>query len=439
MKFSLLPLALLPGALAFPAICPEGLKELKRRGVSEAAIPRLLHKRAEEAKLGKRATFSAAAQKVDVTGPHKFVPPNFAAGDQRGPCPGLNALANHNYLPHSGVADMATIIEATNKVYGMSLDLGGFLAVYGTVFDGNPLSLNPGYSIGGPSTASQNILGGLGLLGQPNGLTGSHNKYESDASPTRGDLYLTGNNFAVQLPQFQQYYSALKAVQGKSSDEQYQGLLQFRIDRFQHSVKNNAYFFYSPFSGVLVSPAGFSFPKAMMANHSAEYPDGTLSLNVFSSFFGVSGQEGKFIYKEGNERIPDNWYRRPIGDDYSIPSFLVDVLDHGAQYPPFLDVAANVNGPNTLAPVDLSDLTGGVFRTGGLLEGNNLECFVLQSIMAAQPDILGSFFLDVKSATRPLTNNIQTQLAGLACPQLNKYDTTLFQKYPGYQRSGGAV
>ncbi|KAH8750381.1 hypothetical protein BGZ57DRAFT_914340 [Hyaloscypha finlandica] len=34
----------------------------------------------------KRAvTFNPAAQLVDVTGKHAFVPPNFDAGDQRGP------------------------------------------------------------------------------------------------------------------------------------------------------------------------------------------------------------------------------------------------------------------------------------------------------------------------------------------------------------------
>ena len=39
--------------------------------------------------------FNAAAQYVSNQGANKFVPPNFAAGDQRGPCPGLNAMANH--------------------------------------------------------------------------------------------------------------------------------------------------------------------------------------------------------------------------------------------------------------------------------------------------------------------------------------------------------
>lgn len=32
--------------------------------------------------------FNAAVQYVPNQGDHRFVPPNFAAGDQRGPCPG---------------------------------------------------------------------------------------------------------------------------------------------------------------------------------------------------------------------------------------------------------------------------------------------------------------------------------------------------------------
>jgi hypothetical protein len=58
-------------------------------------------------------TFDAASQLVDITGEHAFTPPNFAAGDQRGPCPGLNALANHNYLPHHGVAAWTDIMKQT--------------------------------------------------------------------------------------------------------------------------------------------------------------------------------------------------------------------------------------------------------------------------------------------------------------------------------------
>jgi hypothetical protein len=42
-----------------------------------------------------------------VTGAHAFQPPNFAQGDQRGPCPGLNALANHGYIPRNGIVGVS--------------------------------------------------------------------------------------------------------------------------------------------------------------------------------------------------------------------------------------------------------------------------------------------------------------------------------------------
>jgi len=49
----------------------------------------------------------------------------------------------------------------------MGLDLGGALAIMGTVFVGNPLSLTPGFSIGGATGSVENLLGNVfGLLGK---------------------------------------------------------------------------------------------------------------------------------------------------------------------------------------------------------------------------------------------------------------------------------
>jgi hypothetical protein len=144
-------------------------------------------------------------------------------------------------------------------------------------------------------------------------------------------------------------------------------------------------------------------------------------------------------YQEGYERIPNNWYRRPIGDDFSIPDFLVDVLDYGVQDPRLLSVGGNVNGVNTYAPVDLGDLTGGVYKSGELAEGNNLECFVFQSILAAGPDTLGGTFSNVGEAFQPLSTTILSRLAGLGCPQLQTLDDDQYKQYPGYTKSGGAV
>lgn len=85
------------------------------------------------------------------------------------------------YIPHNGVATIQQFIDGTSAVFGMGTDLGGFLAVYGAVFDGNLAS----WSIGGPTP---NVASIPLLSGTPQGISGSHNKYEADASPVRGDL-----------------------------------------------------------------------------------------------------------------------------------------------------------------------------------------------------------------------------------------------------------
>jgi len=70
-----------------------------------------------------------------------------------------------------------------------------------------------------------------------------------------------------------------------------------------------------------------------MANHSEEYPEGYLDRQTFASFFGVDGDsEDNFIAQQGHEQIPDNWYKRPIDDEFSTPDFLVDILEHAAYY-----------------------------------------------------------------------------------------------------------
>lgn len=56
---------------------------------------------------------------------------------------------------------------------GMGTELALVLGIMGTVWTGNPLSLDPGFSIGGPTAGTNNILGNLlGLLGKnyPSGV-----------------------------------------------------------------------------------------------------------------------------------------------------------------------------------------------------------------------------------------------------------------------------
>jgi hypothetical protein len=115
MKYLILlaGLAALNTGSAFPAIAFEAAK-VASRSASEG--DRAAHERRLN---GILPGFNAAEQLVDVSGEHAFVPPDFSAGDLRGPCPGLNALANHNYLPHNGFATISQFVQATNQVFGM--------------------------------------------------------------------------------------------------------------------------------------------------------------------------------------------------------------------------------------------------------------------------------------------------------------------------------
>lgn len=89
-------LAFVSDVVAFPGVMealetrelsPEGLKERAnfKRGDGGVTDPAIL-----------TGDFNAKAQYVSNTGDHAFVAPDFAAGDVRGPCPGLNAMGIMN-------------------------------------------------------------------------------------------------------------------------------------------------------------------------------------------------------------------------------------------------------------------------------------------------------------------------------------------------------
>ncbi|KAJ8075152.1 hypothetical protein PM082_019480 [Marasmius tenuissimus] len=319
-----------------------------------------------------QARFDPHTQRIDVTGRHKFVPPGH--GDLRGPCPGLNALANHNYLPHNGIGTMDQFISANRDVYGMGLDMAIFLAILGSVISGDGTS----FSIGGPPPPSTVLL--PPLLGHPLGLSGSHNKYETDGSTTRGDLYLTGDNTRLNLTLF-------KALYDKHPDHYDIPLLNhFRYERFRDSIHHNPYFFNGVISGVGVQPAGYIFPQRFMANRSLEYPDGIVNRRTLRSFFGV---DEDLVYREGWERIPDDWYKRAVGDDYDLASYVLDVLDAALEYPIFLSVGGNTGTVDSFTGVSIEDLTGGVLNAEMLVEGDNLLCFLVEAVVqAVTPDVV---------------------------------------------------
>lgn len=110
---------------------------------------------------------------------HPWQPP--PPGAKRGPCPGLNTLANHGYIPRSGLVNPIELIVGTFVGLNLSPDLSAILAVISFVTMGDllqmTLSIGDRYGFGA----------GLNM----------HGILEGDASVTRNDHYF-GNSWDAQ-------------------------------------------------------------------------------------------------------------------------------------------------------------------------------------------------------------------------------------------------
>lgn len=49
------------------------------------------------------------------------------------------------------------------------------------------------------------------------------------------------------------------------------------------------------------------------------------------NFFGIYGEEHNLTYREGWERIPENWYKSPV--DYGLIQLNLDTIDLLTKYP----------------------------------------------------------------------------------------------------------
>ncbi|KAF1943015.1 Cloroperoxidase [Clathrospora elynae] len=379
---------------------------------------------------------------VDVSGDHVFKAPNFDAGDQRGPCVGLNALANHGYLPRDGIANVVQIISAANQaVLGMGIDIATLVAAIGTVFVGNPLSLSPGFSIDGKSSKASNVLGNLfGVLGTPRGLSASHNIIEADGSFTRDDLYVTGDAATMNMSLFLDTYYSIG--EGGLSFDQVGARIAKRVGE---SVATNPNFYSGPYTGMIGRNGGYAFGSRLLSNHSSEQSEGVLSKEVFKSFWGVYDSPTSpsgLAYRRGHEQIPANWYRIP--QDYTLVQLNLDLVKWYLTHPMTLSMGGNMGKVNSFVGIDLSDLTGGVLNANTILEGNGLMCFLLEVVKLGAPNSLGTLFKTLAEPLEMITDALAEPLLNLQCPEfgdLQSGGTNLWAKlmnYPGAKKAGMA-
>ncbi|KAJ2936545.1 heme-thiolate peroxidase, partial [Candolleomyces eurysporus] len=167
---------------------------------------------------------------------HPFKAPE--EGDIRGPCPGLNTLANHGYLPHNGVATPSQIIEAVQEGFNMEHGTALFVTYAAHLVDGNLvtdlLSIGEKTKLTGPDPPAPAIVGGLN----------THAVFEGDASMTRADFFF-GDNHSFNQTLFDQFVDFSNRFGGGFYN--YTVAAELRFQRIQESIATNPQFsFVSP-------------------------------------------------------------------------------------------------------------------------------------------------------------------------------------------------
>ncbi|RUS21392.1 Chloroperoxidase [Endogone sp. FLAS-F59071] len=210
--------------------------------------------------------------------PHPYIPPGLT--DLRSPCPAINVLANHGYLPRNGSQWKAVdVIPALVDVYNIEPSLSSMLAWGAVYLVGNPLTRT--FSLGDFS-GWEEIVQGVGLS--------RHNRIEHDASLTRLDKYFGDNQkFNPEL------YQHLKDIAEKlnGGDFNTEVMSVHRYNRYQDSKANNPSFTFGAPQQL------FAYAEAAIALLGLGGQNGTAAAVTLDSFFI-------------HERIPDNYIKNPI-------------------------------------------------------------------------------------------------------------------------------
>jgi len=237
-----------------------------------------------------------------------------APGDIRGPCPGLNTLASHGWLPRNGIATPVQIINAVQEGFNMENSIALLVTYAAFLVDGNVvtnlLSIGGKTSFTGPDPPSPAIVGGLD----------THAVFEGDASMTRGDAFF-GNNHDFNETLFDQFVDFSNRFGAGKYNYTVAGELRFQ--RIGQSIATNPQFSF-------VSPRFFTayaesvFPVNFFVD--GRQDDGQLDLTVARGFFQ-------------NMQMPDGFFR--ANGSKSVEGIDQVVLAH------LFAPGGNVNGVNT--------------------------------------------------------------------------------------------
>jgi len=264
LKFAVFALAAVPWANGFPA--HHSLGGLSKEELA-AIIPRLQVAPPEDPP----GPLNDTSAKLVNDPAHPWIAPG--PGDMRGPCPGLNTLASHGYLPRNGIATPAQVINAVQEGFNMENDMAKFITYAAFLVDGNPITNL--MSIGGKSNLTGEdppdpaIIGGLD----------THAVFEGDASLTRADAFF-GDNHSFNQTLWDEFADFCNRFGAGKYNFTVAGELRFQ--RIQDSIATNPNF---SFVGAryFTAYAESTFPIHFFID--GRQKDGQLDLNAALGFF----------------------------------------------------------------------------------------------------------------------------------------------------------
>ncbi|TEB27715.1 aromatic peroxygenase precursor [Coprinellus micaceus] len=272
-------------------------------------------------------------------------------GDIRGPCPGLNTLASHGYLPRDGVATPAQIVQAVQEGFNMDSGTARFVTYAAHLVDGNLVT--DLLSIGGKTRKTGQDTGPPAIIGGLN----THAVFEGDASMTRGDDFF-GDNHSFNQTLFDQFVDYSNRFGGGFYNLTVAA--ELRHQRIQESIATNPKF-------------DFTSPRFFTAYAESTFPytffvDGRITNRTTA---GLDMTNATLFFRDS--KFPADFWRPPA------PTGPAGIIDIFLAYP--IAAGRNVGEVNTYTP----DPTSADFNNFCLLYTN----FVNQTVKGLYPNPKG--------------------------------------------------
>lgn len=281
---------------------------------------------------------------------YKFIAPG--AGDSRGPCPGLNLLANYGYLPRNGYVNFGQVLDATSRGFNMGTDLATVLAAFAVLGDGDLDSLS--FYLG----AGKNGVGGLNR----------HSTVEADVSPNREDYYNgCGDNHHLSSRLVKQMVNF--AYKDSSKQFTMNVMAQHYGQSAGFSKNYNPFLYYFPFPQI-VSLGAFAFYPQFFSNGTYG-AGGVPNYKSIMSIIGAEYDQSTGEFKYVPEKWPENWYRRatPYGAVGALNDAFLQIYPRNIIVP----AVAQVGTPNLSVQTFLCDIYQGINSITPLALGRSEE------------------------------------------------------------------